>query len=181
MFGRSEKDHGVGRSSSLTWVGLSLLGVGGVVEGAVTGTVYEQRFPNAALGAFLLVLAGEGLILFGYKRQLTRAGLPPNPAFFLWATLSIVSFTVGWANLRGVIHGLDESLRDVFVSVGVSVGLLGLVLAALSLRRWWRRLNQEQQALHRHMTRPWLIALAAVAIVAWVGAVIIHLLVTGQP
>jgi hypothetical protein len=45
-------------------------------EGAITGTAYTQRFPSAALVATFLILAGEGLMLLGYKRQLTRAGLP---------------------------------------------------------------------------------------------------------
>jgi hypothetical protein len=168
-------------SSSLTWIGLALFGVGGMGEGAITGTAYAQRFPNAALVATILMLAGGGLMLLGYKRQLTRAGLPSNPAFFYWALLFIVAFGVGWGNLRGVIHNLDESLRDVFVWVGVAVGLLGQVLAMLSLSRWWRRLNQEQRALHMRMTWPWLIVLVAVGIMTGVGVVIFHLLVTGQP
>jgi hypothetical protein len=181
MLGTSERKQGVGRPSSLTWVGLGLFGVGAMGEGAITGTAYAQRFPNAALVATVLLLAGEGLMLLGYKRQLTRAGLPPNPAFVLWATLSIVALAVGWGNLRGVIPNLDESLRDGFVLVGLPVGLVALVLAVFSLGRWWRRLNQEQRTLHRRMTRPWLIALVAVAIVAWVGAVIFHFILTGQP
>src|SRR4051794_7304866 len=80
-------NQGPGRSPSLLGVGLALVGVGRLVEGAVTGTASEQRFPNAALVAFLVMLAGGGLLLLGYRRQPTGAGLPPKPAFFLWATL----------------------------------------------------------------------------------------------
>lgn len=161
--------------------GLALLGVGFTVEGAVTGTVYQQRFPNAALIAWLLMGAGSGLMLLGYKCQLARAGVPPNPGFFLSATLGIVAWGVGWGNLRGAIHGLDESVRDVFVFVGVPVALLGWALAFLFWIRWRLRLNPEQRTLHKQMTRPWVIALVAVAIVALAGSVIFHLLVTGQP
>ncbi len=181
MLESKEKGQKVGRASPLTWVALALFGVGGLIEGAVTGTAYAQRFPYAALGAWCLVLVGSGLMLLGYHRQLTRTGLPPNPAFFLWATLAIVAYTVGWANLRGVIRDLDESFRDWLVAVGLPVGLLGLVWAVVSLMRWRRGLNPEQRALHWQTIRPWVIALVAVALVAWVGGVLFHLLVSERP
>ncbi len=181
MLETEEKGQAVGRQSPLTWIGLALFGIGGLAEGAVTGTAYAQRLPYAALGAWLLILVGAGLMLLGYQRQLARAGLPPNPTFFLWASVTIVAYTVGWGNLRGAIRDLNESLRDVLIAGGVVVGFLGLVLAVASLIRWWRGLNPEQRALHRQLTRPWVMALVVVAIVAWVGGVIFHLFVTGQP
>jgi hypothetical protein len=174
MLRRSETNQGAGRLPSPTWVGLGLLLVGIVVEGSVTGTAYENRFPSAALAGWFMVLAGVGLMLLGYQRQLTRAGLPSNPAFFLGATLGTVALVVGWAALRGAVHNLDDSLRNGLVNAGVPVGALGIALAAVAHFRWLWRLNQEQQAVHWQMTwaflrlfLPALCAAAAVSVVGW--------------
>jgi hypothetical protein len=112
-------------------------------------------------------------MLLGYQRQVSRAGLPSNPAFFLWATLGTVALVVGWAALRGAFHHLDDALRKRLVDAGVSLGALGLVLAAVAHFRWLVRLNREQQAAHWQMSwsflRLFLPAVCAAAAVSTAG------------
>lgn len=175
-----DKDPAPLEVPSLLWLGTGLIAAGGLVEGAVTGTEHAHRYPYTALAAFTVLFAGAALLLLGYHCQLGKAGLPANPAFFRWAALSLVAFTVGWSSLRGAIPHLDESWRDVLVLAGVAGGLLGMVLATVSFCRWWSRLQPEQQTRHRLMTRPWVNRLVVVALVAWAGAAVVNLLVTGR-
>jgi hypothetical membrane protein len=136
--------------------------------------LYETRLPSAALAGWVLVLAGVGLMLLGYQRQVSRAGLPSNPSFFLAATLGVVALAVGWGALRGAIPHLDDSLRNGVVSAGVSLAALGVAWAAVALFRWLGRLTQEQQAVHSQMAWallglvvPALGAAAVVTLVVW--------------
>jgi hypothetical protein len=172
MIWRSETTRSANWPPASTCVGLAVFLVGMAVEGSITGTVYANRFPSAALTCWFLMLAGVGLTLLGYQRQITRAGLPANRAFFLAATLGSVALAVGWAALRGSIHNLDDSLRSVVVNAGVSLGVLGIALAAVAHFRWLVRLNQEQQAIHWQMTWAFLrLFLPAVCVAAAISTV----------
>lgn len=177
----SEQDLNEPSPTRIPWLilaGVVIYGVAGLVEGVITGTEHARRFPNAVLVAFAGMLVGQVLLLIGYARQLSRAGLPSKPLFFVWTLLAAVAFTVGWSNLRGAIPHLDESLRDKLVLAGIASGVLGAGLAVVACHRWYRGLSLEQQELHRQLTRPWLITLATVVLVVWPGSILVRWLIT---
>lgn len=157
----------------LGWAGLVLLAAGQAVEGVVTGTIYEQRFPNAALICWLVMLIGTGLLLLGYSRQIRRAGLPRNRAFVLWAAAAMTAYVVGWSNLRGAIHGFDKPLRDELMNGGLAMALICVVAAVVAGIRWLIRLPQEQQAFHFKLMRTWAVIGLITLIAAWAVSAIV--------
>jgi hypothetical protein len=161
----------------MLWWGLALCCVAIAKDGALTGTVYAERVPDALFGAWLAGLVGFGMYLFPCEQWFARTALPSQRVILIWAALGALFFALGWMNVRGAMnHLVTDSERNLLVSSGLIASLVCAVLLVVTLIRYLRRLTPQQRTLWQQTWKwPAILLCAtpvvslAVLLIVWAG------------